>query len=314
MFLYLLISKLIYTFAMLIFLNNDEMNDNFFLVKLLVAIFSPFISLKLLNDGFYLYSIYCAIPWGMLIFHLCNQIGDFFDFEVSNPYIRDYSYSTYNVWGQREEEKKKILIEVGKKCQLKKNIVTMEAVPIFQEQKESPPLLPIKDIVALQLQKETEKKQKSDILDATQQKKLTVDINKLNSTTQQVTKQVVTTTIAKEAILIENDSTLPNNKLGVYKTIIEVLEKQELPNDKRYALYQSFAYIDAVKEGIIIYIDYNLLNKSQIDKSKLRQEEITIALRKALHCEQLLVVFEEYKSKTLLNYFLETKSYERTRS
>ena len=44
--------------------------------------------------------------------------------------------------------------------------------------------------------------------------------------------------------------------------------------DKKYALYQSFAYIDVNKEGIVIYIDYDILKKAGLTKEQLHQEEI----------------------------------------
>ena len=98
-------------------------------------------------------------------------------------------------------------------------------------------------------------------------------------------------------------------KMGTYKTIISVLEKEDLLADKKYALYQSFAHIDTLKEGIIIYIDYEILKKAQLTKEHLHEKEIIEALKNAMHCEQLVVIFDEYKPKTLLNYFLETKCY-----
>ena len=52
----------------------------------------------------------------------------------------------------------------------------------------------------------------------------------------------------------------------------------------------------------------SVINEKAI--SYLNQEEIIKALRTAMHCEQLMVIFDEYKPKNLLNYFLETKCYD----
>lgn len=281
------------------------MNDNFNIGKLIVILIPPLICLKLINDGVLLYSLFCFIPWIFLFCHICYKTSNAFEFDVVNNGNGNYYPHFYVNWQEKiEEENNKLIANVSKKCQLKKNIENMENVPIETKMyNTTTSLLPIKEIVA----KELEKKEENKIIDATKQNKLSVDVNKLNTNTQQTQTNINTSSTSKEAILIENDSVLSNNKLGVYKTIIEVLEKQVLLSDKKYALYQSFAHIDALKEGIIIYIDYGILNKAHLTKDHLRQEEITIALRKALHCEQLMVVFDEYKSKTLLNYFLENK-------
>ena len=281
------------------------MNDNFNVEKLLVLLIPPFICLKLINDGELLYGLFCIIPWIILFCHVCYKTSDAFEFDVvNNGNGNYYPHFAVNWREKQEEENNKIIANVSKKCQLKKNIENMENVPIEMKScNTTTSLLPIKEIIA----KELEKKEENKIIDATKQNKLSVDINKINNNTQQTQINLNTSSTSKEAILIENDGVLSNNKLGVYKTIIEVLEKQVMLSDKKYALYQSFAHIDALKEGIIIYIDYGILHKAHLTKDHLRQEEIIIALRKALHCEQLMVVFDEYKSKTLLNYFLENK-------
>ncbi len=284
------------------------MDDKIDIIKFFVILFSPFIALKFLEDADYIYALFCIIPWFTLICHQCSRLGDYIEDKFHNPY--QYNYTSNSYWENVEKDKKKFITELSKKCVINKNVIKMETL---EKPTVTTTLLPpIKEIVAKELEKKGEK-----ILDGTKINKPTIDMDKL--TTPPSPPNVVTTTtnttamssFAKEAILVENNKDMSNEKMGTYKTIISVLEnKENLLADKKYALYQSFAYIDVNKEGIVLYIDYDILKKARLTKEQLHQEDIIKALRTAMHCEQLMVIFDEYKPKNLLNYFLETKCYD----
>ena len=283
------------------------MDDKIDIIKFFVILFSPFIALKFLEDANYIYALFCIIPWLTLICHQCSRLGDYIEDKFQNPY--QYNYTSNIYWEKIEKDEKKFITELSEKCVINKNVIKMETLekPIVT----TILLPPIKEIVAKELEKKSEK-----ILDGTKINKPTIDMEKL--TTSPSLFNVVTTTnttamssFAKEAILVENNKDMSNEKIGTYKTIISVLEnKENLLADKKYALYQSFAYIDVNKEGIVLYIDYDILKKAGLTKEQLHQEDIIKALRTAMHCEQLMVIFDEYKPKNLLNYFLETKCYD----
>lgn len=285
------------------------MDDKIDIIKFFVILFSPFIALKFLEDADYIYALFCIIPWLALICHQCSRLGNYIDEKFQNPYQYNYTSNVY--WEKVEKDKKKFITELSEKCVINKNVIKMETLD--KPTTTTTLLPPIKEVVA----KELEKKNAEKILDGTRANKPTIDMGKL--TTPPPLPSVATTTtntsamssFAKEAILVENSKDMSNEKMGTYKTIISVLENNEkLLADKKYALYQSFAYIDVNKEGIVIYIDYDILKKAGLTKEQLHQEEIIKALRTAMHCEQLMVIFDEYKPKNLLNYFLETKCYD----
>lgn len=284
------------------------MDDKIDIIKFFVILFSPFIALKFLEDADYIYALFCIIPWLTLICHQCSRLGNYIEDKFQNPY--QYNYTSNIYWEKVEKDKKKFITELSEKCVINKNVIKMETL---EKPTVTTTLLPpIKEIVAKELEKKSEK-----ILDGTKINKPIIDMDKL--TTPPPLPNVVTTTtnttamssFVKEAILVENNKDMSNEKMGTYKTIISVLEnKENLLADKKYALYQSFAYIDVNKEGIVLYIDYDILKKAGLTKEQLHQEDIVKALRTAMHCEQLMVIFDEYKPKNLLNYFLETKCYD----
>lgn len=280
------------------------MNDNINVARILTIIITPLICIHLLDSEQFLLCVFCVIPWVMYISHLYGNFENYLDFSYSHNErgYNDYTQVTNTYWEKRENESKKLINDVSEKCVLNKNVIEMETLV------KAPPisktiLPPIKDIVAKELEKKEGK-----VIDGTKKNKPSIDINSIVVTSHEVIKPQISA-VAKEAILIENTKELPMEKMGTYKTIISVLEKEDLLADKKYALYQSFAHIDTLKEGIIIYIDYEILKKAQLTKEHLHEKEIIEALKNAMHCEQLVVIFDEYKPKTLLNYFLETKCY-----
>jgi hypothetical protein len=193
----------------------------------------------------------------------------------------------------------KLIKDISKQCKLNDNVIEMSECDTSTLK-----LLPIKTIVKQELEKKNEKE--NIILDATHNKKPSFTMEDyLKPPITKDTAQVINTTSA--AILIKNDSSVITERLGTYKTILEVLNKVELLADKKYALLQSFQFIDVCQEGIIIYIDYSLLKKAQLEEKHLCKEKIVEELRKALHCDNLLVQFAEYKHKSLLNFFLENQ-------
>lgn len=276
------------------------MNDNINIIKVLIVIFSPFFAIKFLNEYNIFFCLYCIIPWLMLVVHLCRRFGNYID----DSFVYTYDYANDSFWKKAEDNSKKIINEVSQKCIINKNVVQMESLNSTTTITNLPP---IKDVVAMELKKKEEK-----ILDGTKLNKPIIEMESIMNPVVPVAtnKTASISSFAKEAILVENSKIMTNEKTGTYKTIINVLESNEkLPPDQKYVLYQSFSYIDVNKEGIVIYIDYDILKKSNLTKENLHQEEIIKALKTAMHCEELMVIFDEYKPKNLLNYFIETKCY-----
>lgn len=108
----------------------------------------------------------------------------------------------------------------------------------------------------------------------------------------------------EDVIFIINNNTVDDIKKKVYNCILKIINKDSLKPNKRYALLQSFNYIDICPASIVIYIDNFILQKAELSESDLCKEEITCALKKELCFPKLDVQFVDYKNVNLLNYFL----------
>lgn len=254
-------------------------------IKTIILITSPFFALRMFGEGEYFLSAFCILSFCLIFYVVKNSFNSWFNMED------DYAYTSRHLidWWQRNEETN--IKNVSNKCKISGNVINMQTI---ESGDTTIKLLPIKEIVAKELEK------KEHIIDITNKKQptfLMAEILEQESIPQKSHEET--------AILIKNKSSLTNEEKGTYKTIIDVLKKYDMMADKKYALFQSFIFIDVYKEGIIIYIDYDILKKAQLNETHLHKDEIISALRKAMHCDQLIVQFEEYKVKNLLNYFLE---------
>lgn len=278
------------------------MELNFSLIKTLILIFTPFLCLGFLQNEHFFSAFLCGTSFIIMLCHVCETFDgfDYLNLWDEEPISINHNFNTsYQSFNNLNE--KKIIKEVSEKCTINKNVITMDTLvetPTITNVK----LKPITEIVKQELDK---KDDGNIILDATKASKPVLDIENIILKPQTAQAKIDTTNVSAEAILIKNESFVVNERLGVYKTLIEVLQKEDLLADKKYALFQSFAFIDVCEQGIVIYIDYGILKKAHLEEKHLHKEDIVLSLRKTLHCENLLVQFVEYKHKSLLNYFLE---------
>ena len=282
------------------------MDNDWSVFKYLLIIFSPLFCFKFLNDAEYIFALYCIIPWVMLIVNVYqNWTNNTLDFEYTNPYAYDnYSTNTVNTfWVNKEKELNKTIEDIGNKCVINHNIIKMDKI---DNPNLSIKLLPIKEYVA----KELSKKEKN-IIEITKKDKPIVDMNKvLQQTSISQSNNNISGNSPKSAILVENDDKLSSEQLLVYNTIIKVLEEKcKFILDEKYCLYQSFAHIDVFKEGVVIYLDFDILKKGKLSITDIHQEDIVNELKKTFNNKELKVIFDEYKTKKLLNYFLELNKY-----
>ena len=108
----------------------------------------------------------------------------------------------------------------------------------------------------------------------------------------------------EDVIFIINNNTVDDAKKKIYNCILKIINKESLKPNKRYALLQSFNYIDICPASIVIYIDNFILQKAELSEKDLCKEEIICSLKKELCFQKLDVQFVEYKNVSLLNYYL----------
>lgn len=108
----------------------------------------------------------------------------------------------------------------------------------------------------------------------------------------------------EDVILIINNNTVDDAKKKIYNCILKIINKESLKPNKRYALLQSFNYIDICPASIVIYIDNFILQKAELSEKDLCKEEIICSLKKELCFQKLDVQFVEYKNVSLLDYYL----------
>ena len=278
------------------------MDNDWSIFKYLLIIFSPLFCFKFLNDAEYIFALYCIIPWVMLIVNVYqNWTNNILDFDYTDSYVNtNHSTKVINTfWVNQEKELNKTIEDIGNKCVINHNIIKMDKI---DNPNPSIKLLPIKEYVA----KELSKKEKN-IIEITKKEKPIVNVDKI---LQHSSISQSNDNLAKAAILVENDDKLSSEQLLVYNTIIKVLEEKcKFILDEKYCLYQSFAHIDVFKEGVVIYLDFDILKKGKLSITDIHQEDIIKELKKSFNNKNLKVVFDEYKSKKLLNYFLELNKY-----
>lgn len=278
------------------------MDNDWSIFKYLLIIFSPLFCFKFLNDAEYIFALYCIIPWVMLIVNVYqNWTNNILDFDYTDSSVNtNHSTKVINTfWVNQEKELNKTIEDIGNKCVINHNIIKMDKI---DNPNPSIKLLPIKEYVA----KELSKKEKN-IIEITKKEKPIVNVDKI---LQHSSISQSNDNLAKAAILVENDDKLSSEQLLVYNTIIKVLEEKcKFILDEKYCLYQSFAHIDVFKEGVVIYLDFDILKKGKLSITDIHQEDIVKELKKSFNNKDLKVVFDEYKSKKLLNYFLELNKY-----
>lgn len=108
----------------------------------------------------------------------------------------------------------------------------------------------------------------------------------------------------EDVIFIINNNTVDDAKKKIYNCILKIINKESLKPNKRYALLQSFNYVDICPASIVIYIDNFILQKAELSEKDLCKEEIICSLKKELCFQKLDVQFVEYKNVSLLNYYL----------
>ena len=270
------------------------------LFKIILLTTLPCISIGMFSHKDYFLGALCLLSFCIILYVAIKSFKDLFpndnelhhhkqNYNITNSKINWWNNATNN-------SDAKDIEDVSDKCKINKNIIDMEAVDTTSITFKLPP---IKELVAKELDK------KENIIDLTKENKPSISMDNIQLETSNVVTKSINNNVSKQetqtdtAILIRNKSTLTNEEKGTYKTIIEVLDKYELMADKKYALLQSFVFIDVCQEGIIIYIDYDILKKAKLDEIHLHKEEIISLLKEKMHCQQLIVQFEEYKVKNL---------------
>lgn len=107
-----------------------------------------------------------------------------------------------------------------------------------------------------------------------------------------------------DVIMIINDNKLDDIKKKVYDVIIKTLTKYHLSPNEKYALLQSFFYIDICPMSVVIYIDNFILEKAHLTESYLRKDELVDKIRDILYCPNMDVTFVDLNCVNLLNYHL----------
>ena len=107
-----------------------------------------------------------------------------------------------------------------------------------------------------------------------------------------------------EVIMVINDDKIDNIKKTVYDVIIKTLDKYKLSPNERYALLQSFYYIDICPMSVVIYIDKFILEKAHLNVSHLHEDELVDKIRDVLYCPNMDVTFIDLNHVNLLNYYL----------
>lgn len=107
-----------------------------------------------------------------------------------------------------------------------------------------------------------------------------------------------------EVIMVINDDKIDNIKKTVYDVIIKTLDKYKLSPNERYALLQSFYYIDICPLSVVIYIDKFILEKAHLNESHLHADELVDKIRDVLYCPNMDVTFVDLKCINLLNFYL----------
>lgn len=107
-----------------------------------------------------------------------------------------------------------------------------------------------------------------------------------------------------EVIMINNNDKLDNIKTSVYEVIIKTLGKYKLSPNERYALLQSFYYIDICPMSVVIYIDKFILEKAHLNETHLHADELVDKIRDVLYCPNMDVTFVDLKCVNLLNFYL----------
>lgn len=105
-------------------------------------------------------------------------------------------------------------------------------------------------------------------------------------------------------IMIVNDDKIDDIKKSVYDVIIKTLNKYTLSPNERYALLQSFYYIDICPMSIVIYVDKFILEKAHLSEDDLHKDELVDKIRDVLYCPNMDINFVNLECVNLLNYYL----------
>lgn len=271
------------------------------LIKIIILLFAFASIFTFANNGNAQCVICCIIMVGYIIYDLrqsyirfvygeCKDIhsrskykNNDSEWDGWDEWFGDYSNSLYatNKTYQKTESNRESIKKIEKNmhlsdnflefCGNKKYLVNPQEITIDNKSKEKPKV----DVVSVI--KEIEQNSVSD------------KNNNLNG---------------EDVIFIINNNAVDDAKKKIYNCILKIINKESLKPNKRYALLQSFNYIDICPASIVIYIDNFILQKAELSEKDLCKEEIICSLKKELCFQKLDVQFVEYKNVSLLNYYL----------
>lgn len=228
-----------------------------------------------------------------------------------------------NKWKYKQHDReieKKIVVDIAKKYKTSHNVVVDEKVKKKVEQKksiefDSKKLLPIKEIVTLELNKNNEKNKDSMdqianaeqafISESTILQNEKSDTPKSNVETDTSTKQVVVSenkedNVVTSVIMIVNDEKLSQEKIGAYRAIIDTLKSKQISQSLIYTILQSIISIDLFSDSIVIYTSKPKLFNGE----GLSQDDVIASMRKTLHDDNLDIEFVEVKDVSIAEYYM----------
>ena len=271
------------------------------LIKIIILLFAFASIFTFANNGNAQCVICCIIMVGYIIYDLRQSYIRFIYGECTDIHSRrkykntdsewdgwdewfgDYSNSLYvpNKTYQKTETNRESIKKIEKNmhlsdnflefCGNKKYLVNPQEITIDNKSKEKPKV----DMVS--------------VINEIEQNSVSDKNNNLNG---------------EDVIFIINNNTVDDAKKKIYNCILKIINKESLKPNKRYALLQSFNYIDICPASIVIYIDNFILQKAELSEKDLCKEEIICSLKKELCFQKLDVQFVEYKNVSLLNYYL----------
>lgn len=260
------------------------------LVKIIILLFSFIIGLHHVEYGNGICSVISFSLCLYLFLNLRKQykyyVGNNWHYSLTNNYSwfdsKSYKNDTYYYYDSTSANRATIKLLEKKIKKKKHNFVEFCDKPKFLVKKEEE-----KDMI---INNSNPKKPKLN---------LTNVLNKVESNEKRNNKLD-----GCEVIMINNDDKLDNIKTSVYEVIIKTLDKYKLSPNERYALLQSFYYIDICPMSVVIYIDKFILEKAHLNESHLHADELVDKIRDVLYCPNMDVTFVDLKCVNLLNFYL----------
>lgn len=110
--------------------------------------------------------------------------------------------------------------------------------------------------------------------------------------------------VNNSVIMVINDAKINDTRKIIYESILSVFNKYSFKPNEKYALLESFYYIDICPMSIIIYVDKFIIAKAHLNETDLHKDEIIDNIKDALYCPNIDINFIDLNCVNLLNYYL----------